>query len=152
MPWDANYFNHVRDLAISPQVQKGPLTKPLPPELRPHIDEIDQKLSDLDAGMERLLADHGSALLTQNQQIQIPDQTWSKYDEQQGTEKIWLVWAAQEVPELEAVKGFANPKDRGVISSPGPQTAVNQFLKAHATPGPVVQRDEEKKRNDHQSE
>ena len=90
-------------------------------------------------------ANHGSALLTQNQQIQIPDQTWFKFDEQQGTEKIWLVWAAQEVPELEAVKGFANPKDRGVISSPGLQTAVNQFLKAHATPGPVVQRDEEKK-------
>jgi serine/threonine protein kinase len=88
---------------------------------------------------------HGSALLTQNQQIQIPDQTWFKFDEQQGTEKIWLVWAAQEVPELEAVKGFANPKDRGVISSPGLRTAVNQFLKAHATPGPVVQRDEEKK-------
>src|ERR1051326_8021124 len=31
--------------------------KTLPPELRPHIDEIDKKLSDLDAGLERLLAD-----------------------------------------------------------------------------------------------
>jgi hypothetical protein len=46
---------------------------------------------------------------------------------------------------LEAVKGFANPKDRGVISSPGLQTAVNQFLKAHSKPSAAVERDEEKK-------
>jgi serine/threonine protein kinase len=87
---------------------------------------------------------HGSALLAQNQQIQIPDQ-WFKFDEQQGTEKIWLVWAAQEIPELEAVAGFANPKDRGVISSPGLTAAVNQFLKAHSSTTTAVTRDEDKK-------
>jgi hypothetical protein len=90
-------------------------------------------------------ANHESALLTENQQIQIPEQTWFKFDEQQGTEKIWLVWAVNEVPQLEAVKAFANPRDRGVISSPGLRTAVNQFLKAHATPGPAVERDDDKK-------
>ena len=67
------------------------------------------------------------------------------FDEQQGTEKIWLVWAEKDVPELEAVKGFANPKDRGVISSPGLGTAVNQFLKAHSSETPSVERDEDKK-------
>jgi hypothetical protein len=87
---------------------------------------------------------HGSAL-TQNQQIQIPDQTWFKFDEQQGTEKIWLVWAAQEVPELEAIKGFANKQDRGAIASPGLRSAVNQFLKAHSSPSPEVLRDDDKK-------
>ncbi len=86
-------------------------------------------------------ANHGSALLTQNQQIQIPEQTWFKFDEQQGTERIWLVWAINPVPELEAVKGVANPKDRGVISSPGLAAAVNQFLKAHSSPSPSVERD-----------
>jgi hypothetical protein len=49
------------------------------------------------------------------------------------------------VPELEAVKGFANKKDRGVISSPGLQTAVNQFLKAHSSSSPAVERDQDKK-------
>jgi hypothetical protein len=87
----------------------------------------------------------GSALLMQNQQIQIPDQTWFKFDEQQGTEKIWLVWAAQEVPELEAIKGFANKQDRGAIASPGLRSAVNQFLKAHSSPSPEVLRDDDKK-------
>ena len=78
-------------------------------------------------------ANNGSALLTESQQIQIPQQSWFQFDEQQGTEKIWVVWAAKDVPEMEAIKGFANSKDRGVISSPGLRTAVNQFLKAHSS-------------------
>jgi hypothetical protein len=90
-------------------------------------------------------ANQGSALLAQNQQIQIPEHTWFSFDEQQGTEKIWLVWSEYDVPELEAVKGFANPKDRGIISSPGLRTAVNEFLKAHSSPSASVDRDEDKK-------
>jgi hypothetical protein len=90
-------------------------------------------------------ANHNSAVLAENQEIQIPQQSWFQFDEQQGTEKIWLVWAAQDVPELEAVKGFANSKDRGVISSPGLRTAVGEFLKAHSSPGASVERDENKK-------
>jgi len=90
-------------------------------------------------------ANNGSALLTENQEIQIPQQSWFQFDAQQGTEKIWLVWAEGDVPALEAVKGFANPKDRGVVSSPGLRTAVNEFLKAHSTPGASIERDEEKK-------
>jgi len=90
-------------------------------------------------------ANNGSALLRENQEIQIPEQSWFQFDEQQGTEKIWLVWAEGDVPELEAVKDFANPKDRGVVSSPGLRAAVNEFLKAHSTPGPSVARDNEKK-------
>ncbi len=90
-------------------------------------------------------ANNNSAILTANQEIQIPEQTWFSFDNQQGTEKIWLVWAEKDVPELEAVKGFANPKDRGVIGSPGLRTAVNQFLNAHSSAAPLVERDQEKK-------
>jgi serine/threonine protein kinase len=90
-------------------------------------------------------ANNGSALLKENQQIQIPEQSWFQFDEQQGTEKIWVVWSKKDVPELEAVKSFANSKDRGVISSPGLRTAVAQFLKAHSSSMPSVERDQEKK-------
>ena len=89
-------------------------------------------------------ANNGSALLSENQQIQIPQQSWFQFDEQQGTEKIWVVWAMKEVPEMEAIKGFANSKDRGVISSPGLRSAVDQFLKAHST-GTSVERDQDKR-------
>lgn len=90
-------------------------------------------------------ANNGSALVKENQQIQIPEQSWFQFDEQQGTEKIWVVWSKKDVPELEAVKSFANSKDRGVISSPGLRTAVDQFLKAHSSSIPSVDRDQEKK-------
>ncbi|MGH9901111.1 MAG: hypothetical protein ACRD68_04640, partial [Pyrinomonadaceae bacterium] len=60
-------------------------------------------------------------------------------------EKIWLVWAERDVPEMEAVKGFANPKDRGAVSSPGLRAAVNEFLKAHSSSSSSVERDEDKK-------
>ncbi|MBA3568146.1 MAG: protein kinase [Pyrinomonadaceae bacterium] len=90
-------------------------------------------------------ANNGSALLTENQQIQIPQQSWFQFDEQQGTEKIWVVWAEKDVPEMDAFKGFANAKDRGVISNPGLRTAVNEFLKAHSSSSPSVERDQDKK-------
>lgn len=90
-------------------------------------------------------ANNGSALLSENQQIQIPQQSWFQFDQQQGTEKIWLVWAAKDVPELEAVKGFANPKDRGIISSPGLRTVVSEFLKAHSSSTSSVEWDQDKK-------
>ena len=90
-------------------------------------------------------ANNGSSLLTENQQIQIPQQSWFQFDEQQGTEKIWVVWAAKDVPQLEEVKGLANSKDRGVVSSPGLRTAINEFLKSHSTISALVKRDEEKK-------
>jgi serine/threonine protein kinase len=90
-------------------------------------------------------ANKGSALLRENQQIQIPEESWFQFDEQQGTEKIWVVWAEKDVPEMEAIKGFANPKDRGAVSSPALRTAVNEFLKAHSATNSYVKRDEDKK-------
>jgi hypothetical protein len=90
-------------------------------------------------------ANKDSALVNENQLIQIPEQSWFQFDEQQGTEKIWVVWSAREVPEMEAVKGFANSKDRGVIPSPGLRTAISQFLKAHSSAAPSIERDQDKK-------
>jgi serine/threonine protein kinase len=90
-------------------------------------------------------ANNGSVLVKEKQQIQIPEQSWFQFDAEQGTEEIWLIWSEKDVPELEAVKGFANPKDRGAIASPGLRTAVDQFLKAHSSTAPSVERDQEKK-------
>jgi len=90
-------------------------------------------------------ANNGSAVVTKNQEIQIPQQSWFQFDAEQGTEKIWVVWATKEVPEMEAVKGFANPKDRGEITSPVLRTAVSQFLKSHSSAAPSVERDQDKK-------
>ncbi len=90
-------------------------------------------------------ANDGSAELEENQQIQIPRQSWFRFDEQKGAEKIWLVWAQRSVDELEAVKGFVNPKERGFVASPEMRSAVYEFLKSHSSSKPGVERDEVKK-------
>jgi hypothetical protein len=48
--------------------------------------------------------------------------------EHPGTERLWLVWAAQAVSELEAVKGVFNPKDKGVITDQRLLYSVRELL------------------------
>jgi hypothetical protein len=87
----------------------------------------------------------GESLLSAGQQVQIPERSWLQFDAEQGTEKIWLVWSTDNIPALEAVKGFANPRDRGLISDPELNHAVRDFLQAHQSRRPVSERDEDKK-------
>jgi hypothetical protein len=65
-----------------------------------------------------------SAAISANRTVQIPqpsekpDDDWNLFDNERGTEKLWLVWSERSVPELEAVKHLANPNDAGVIRDP----------------------------------
>ncbi|HEX7294826.1 MAG TPA: protein kinase, partial [Pyrinomonadaceae bacterium] len=61
-------------------------------------------------------ANLGSPLLVADQLVQIPEKSWIEFDEQQGTEKLWLVFSSDAVPELEAVKEFVTPTRRGLIT------------------------------------
>jgi hypothetical protein len=67
----------------------------------------------------------GSAQMAAGQGIRTG---WYVLSEHQGTERLWLVWAAQAAPELEAVKGVVNPKDKGVIGDPAQLDAVRRLL------------------------
>jgi len=87
-----------------------------------------------------------SAQVAAGQTIQIPKQDWIVFDEQQGTEKMWMVWAAGSVPELEAVKPFAQAQDGGAIRDPNRIQAVRTFLEKHQTVTPVVEKDEANKK------
>jgi serine/threonine protein kinase len=90
-------------------------------------------------------ANEGLSSLSAGQQVQVPEQSWLQFDAEQGTEKIWLVWSADSISALEAIKSFANPRDRGLISDPKLNDAVRDFLQAHQSPRAVAERDEEKK-------
>lgn len=85
-------------------------------------------------------ANGGLSRVDANRQLQIPEQSWFRFDEGRGTEKVWLVWSAESVPALEASKGFANPRDRGVVKSPELNAAVRAFLDARSNPPPVAER------------
>jgi serine/threonine protein kinase len=80
----------------------------------------------------------GSAQASANQQIQTG---WYVMGEHEGTERLWLVWAAQAVRELEAVKGVVNPRDKGVIRNAAELNEVRALLNKHAQSKPEVKID-----------
>jgi serine/threonine protein kinase len=86
-------------------------------------------------------ANNGSAFLAAEQLVQIPEQTWLKFDAQQGTEKLWLVFAENAVPELEAVKTFVNRQARGLITDPAQNKSVQKFLTTHSATKPEYEKD-----------
>ena len=89
-------------------------------------------------------ANSGSSLLVENQQIQIPEDSWFQFDAQQGTEKLWLVFSPTPVSELEAVKSFANKRDKGVIANPDLDKAAKAFIETNSAPGPTVEKSDDR--------
>jgi serine/threonine protein kinase len=87
-------------------------------------------------------ANAGSARLATHQEIQIPSQSWFQFDAEEGTELIWLVWSRESQPELDALRRFVNPKDRGEISDPVEAGALHEFLRTHSLPAPTVEKDD----------
>ncbi|MGI9067039.1 MAG: serine/threonine protein kinase [Pyrinomonadaceae bacterium] len=79
--------------------------------------------------------------VTANQKIET---AWMVFDEHQGTEKFWIVWAAEAVPEMEAVKRVINAKDKGEIGD-ADQAKVQRFLEKHSSEKPESQKDTPKR-------
>jgi serine/threonine protein kinase len=90
-------------------------------------------------------ANGGQSLLTVGRELQVPEQSWFRFDDAAGTEKVWLVWSASSVPVLEAAGRFANPRDRGVITDSVLSGEAREFLRRHQDPRPTVETDEGKK-------
>ena len=91
-------------------------------------------------------ANNGSSLVSSGQIIEIPKQSWFRFDQEEGTEKLWLVWSASAVSDLEATKEFANDRDRGVINSPELDRSVKEFLSTtQSASKPTVAKDDASK-------
>jgi serine/threonine protein kinase len=90
-------------------------------------------------------ANGGQSLLAAGRELQVPEQSWFRFDDAAGTEKVWLVWSASSVPVLEAAGRFANPRDRGVITDPALSGEAREFLRRHQDPRPTAETDEGKK-------
>ena len=90
------------------------------------------------------LRSSGSAAVGAGQGVQIPETgDGFVFDEQEGTEKLWLIWSPNTVPLLESVKRWANPEDKGQIKDPAQLSSVRDFLSS-ATQG-AAEKDEAKK-------
>jgi serine/threonine protein kinase len=90
----------------------------------------------------------GSPEIRVGHMVQIPlpsqnlQQDWFVFDQEEGIEKIWLVWSERAVPELEAVKGWANPKNHGAVRDPKQRASLSHYLTALSAIKPEVERDE----------
>ncbi|HYW72582.1 MAG TPA: serine/threonine-protein kinase, partial [Pyrinomonadaceae bacterium] len=80
----------------------------------------------------------GSPRVTANQQLQT---AWMRFDDHDGTEKFWMVWAEAAVPALEAATAVVNDRDLGEIKDEAKARAVRDFLNQHASPKPEVNKD-----------
>lgn len=78
----------------------------------------------------------GNAEVAANQEVQIPAQSWFVFDQEEGTEKVWLVWAEKSVPALAAI-GPAGPQNRGIVS--GEQIPALKNLLTGVTQTPTTQ-------------
>lgn len=91
-------------------------------------------------------ANEGSARLSAGQNVRIPDHDIGfVFDEEQGTEKLWLIWAADAVTELEELKRWANPQDIGAIKDAAQIETLRAFLADHSANEPQLRRDETSK-------
>ena len=88
-------------------------------------------------------ANNGSPLLAAEQHIQIPrEPNWYRFDEQQGVERLWLVFSEGAVPELENVRRFASRETRGVVADMAQNKLIQDFLTTHSATKPELEKGE----------
>jgi serine/threonine protein kinase len=86
---------------------------------------------------------NGSSKLTAEQQIPIPGNGgWFKLVKDEGTEKLWIVWAPGSIEKLETMKKWANAKDLGEIKDANQVTELKNLLASQAGNAPVVEKNE----------
>jgi tRNA A-37 threonylcarbamoyl transferase component Bud32 len=79
--------------------------------------------------------EHGSAVMEAGREISVPPAGhWFLFDEKEGVEKVWLIYAKRSVSELEAVRGAVNPEDKGAVKNREQAEAIQKFIATHADP------------------
>lgn len=86
-----------------------------------------------------------AAAVLPNHPIQVLNNGWFEMDDETGAEKFWLIWAASEVPELEALKEWDNAEANGEIRSVEQIKTVQAFIKKNSDPGPQIEKDKDHK-------
>lgn len=68
---------------------------------------------------------HGSAHTTPGQLLKTG---WYRFSPEPGREKLWLVWGKLAIPQLEALRAYLNPRDKGAVTDSVQQAAVTELL------------------------
>ncbi len=87
-------------------------------------------------------SNQASSELAAGQQVNIPAiGDGFVLDEESGTEKLWIVWATTPIADLESLKRWANPQDKGEIKDAAQIASLQSFLAANASLAPESQKD-----------
>lgn len=78
----------------------------------------------------------GSAQLSVDQSIVVPGKGPIIFDNEKGTEKLWLIFSVRSLPEFEAVKGTLNYDDGGLVTNPLQIDAIKNFISKNEAPMP----------------
>ena len=91
-------------------------------------------------------SDNKSSALAADQTLRIGGEHGFKVDDERGTEKIWVVWSARRVDELEVIaKEVVTPVQMGVVSKPEQIKWVQSFIAEQSKSAPQETKDEERK-------
>ena len=87
------------------------------------------------------------ARLAANQTAQLPFTEWYRFVDQTGVERLWIIWSAQPIPELDAIFSDAarNRNDPGVIANPDQIARIQSYLQKYDSAQVEVLHDMSKK-------
>jgi serine/threonine protein kinase len=83
-------------------------------------------------------ANNNSSLISAGQEVQVPQKTWLQFDQQQGVEKLWLVFSKDALAELESARQTASPESKNLITDVGQNKVVQDFLARNSARKPDV--------------
>ncbi len=81
----------------------------------------------------------GSSLLNANQTLQFPHDDTLRLDADQGIEKLYIIWSAQEIAQIEQLKQWENRRDAGAVQSLADVSKIQEFLQKNP---PMARADE----------
>lgn len=87
-------------------------------------------------------ANNNSPFLPAGQVVQIPEKTWLQFDQEQGVEKLWLVFSQDPVPELETARQYATPKTKNLIVDAAQNKIIKNFLITNSATKPEAEKGE----------
>lgn len=81
--------------------------------------------------------------LAANQMVQLPTTDWYRFVEATGVEKVWLIWSAEPLPDLDSILvNAARDKDHpGVISNADHIAQIQSYFKQYEASRPDVSHD-----------
>ena len=84
----------------------------------------------------------GSSRLAPGGRVQVPASDWIWFDDEKGTETLWLIWSAEPIEALEGLEQAINARDQGVVSDPARSARIRDLILAHAPAGRDVRTDD----------